>query len=198
MGTLTGMTLATALMVGSAAAADPIDVWRPYVAEASSRFGVPPAWIERVVRVESGGHTTLSGRPIRSRAGAIGLMQLMPPTWTDMRDTYGLGADPDDPRNNILAGTAYLRAMYDRFGYPGLFLAYNAGPARYADHLATGKTLPAETIAYLASVTDGGSTVRKSESRRHGDGLFFPLRAASVAAAAAGDVASLFVSLTRR
>jgi hypothetical protein len=82
----------------------------------------------------------------------MGLMQLMPGTWQAMRSAHGLGSDPDDPRDNILAGTAYLRAMYDRFGYPGLFAAYNAGPARYADHLARGRRLPSETVAYVAKV----------------------------------------------
>lgn len=94
----------------------------------------------------------LGGRPITSHAGAMGLMQLMPGTWADMRAAHGLGADAHDPRDNILAGTAYLRAMYDRFGYPGLFAAYNAGPARYARHLATGRRLPGETVAYVAAV----------------------------------------------
>lgn len=42
--------------------------------------------------------------------------------------------------------------MYDRFGYPGLFAAYNAGPARYAEHLAGRRQLPSETVGYLASV----------------------------------------------
>ena len=104
------------------------------------------------MRAESGGRTTLDGRPITSRAGAMGLMQLMPGTWAEMRVKHDLGSDPHDPRDNILAGSAYLRAMYDRFGYPGLFAAYNAGPARYAEHLATGRRLPAETIAYVAAV----------------------------------------------
>ena len=81
----------------------------------------------------------------------MGLMQLMPGTWQEMRAAHGLGRDPHDPRDNILAGTAYLRAMYDRFGYPGLFGAYNAGPARYADHLARGSRLPQETVAYMAT-----------------------------------------------
>lgn len=80
-------------------------------------------------------------------------MQLMPSTWRDMRAALGLGSDANDPRDNILAGTAYLRAMYERFGYPGLFGAYNAGPARYAEHLLTGRPLPGETIAYVASLT---------------------------------------------
>lgn len=137
----------------SPAAADPLDRWSPQIAEASARFDLPAEWIRQVIRAESGGRTTLAGRPTLSSAGAMGLMQLMPATWHDMRARLGLGADPHDPRDNILAGTAYLRMMYDRFGYPGLFAAYNAGPARYARHLATGRPLPAETRAYLAAVT---------------------------------------------
>jgi soluble lytic murein transglycosylase-like protein len=136
-----------------------MDSWADYIAEASSRFGVPEAWIRRVMRAESGGRTTLNGRPIVSHAGAQGLMQLMPGTWQAMRSTHGLGDDVHDPRDNIIAGTAYLRAMYDRFGYPGLFAAYNAGPGRYAEHLATGRRLPAETVAYVAAV--GGTLAER-------------------------------------
>ena len=55
--------------------------------------------------------------------------------------------------DNIVAGACYLRRMYDRFGYPGLFAAYNAGPARYAGWLAGAASLPAETTAYLRRVT---------------------------------------------
>ena len=134
----------------SPANADPVDRWALHVADASARFGVPAVWIRRVMRAESGGQTMRAGRPIVSRAGAIGLMQLMPGTWRDMRALLGLGADPNDPRDNILAGAAYLRMMYDRFGYPGLFGAYNAGPARYAASLSGARTLPAETRAYVA------------------------------------------------
>jgi len=136
-------------------AADPVLRWRPYTLEASRRFGVPLAWIERVMRAESGGRTTHGRRPITSRAGAMGLMQIMPATWAELRARLGLGSDPHDPRDNILAGTFYLRLMYDRFGYPGLFGAYNAGPRRYAEWQSGGRALPAETVAYLASV--GGS-----------------------------------------
>jgi soluble lytic murein transglycosylase-like protein len=136
-------------------AARPPVSWEIPIAEASARFGIPMPWIRRVIHAESAGRTMLKGRPIRSRVGAMGLMQLMPGTWLAMRHAHGLGYDPDDPRDNILAGTAYLRAMYDRFGYPGLFAAYNAGPARYAEHLARGRRLPAETIAYVAKVAGG-------------------------------------------
>lgn len=141
-----------ALAVAIPAQAESLADWRPYITEASLRFGVPTAWIERVMQAESRGKTRLGGRPIRSRAGAMGLMQLMPGTWEAMRRALGLGANPDNPRDNILAGTFYLRLMFDRFGYPGLFAAYNAGPGRYAVHLATGSALPGETIAYLQTV----------------------------------------------
>lgn len=161
MGALKLVIAALALVAATPAAADPVARWRPHVAEASLRFGIPEAWIVRVIRTESGGMTMLDGRPIRSPKGAMGLMQLMPPTWAEMRDRLGLGNDPDDPRDNILAGTLYLRLMYDRFGYPGLFGAYNAGPARYAAWLAGGQRLPGETIAYMGKV--GAAPVLRSE-----------------------------------
>ena len=121
----------------------------------------------------SRGRTAQGGRPIRSSAGAIGLMQLMPGTWSNMRARLGLGVDPDDPRDNILAGTFYLRLMYDRFGYPGLFAAYNAGPARYAHYLAGRAGLPRETIGYLASVApDAQESEEVPATARPVEGLF--------------------------
>lgn len=142
-----------------------IDRWSPHIKEASVRFAIPKNWLRRVMRAESGGRTTMDGRPITSRAGAMGLMQLMPGTWAEMRAKHGLGPDPQDPRDNILAGAAYLRAMYDRFGYPGLFAAYNAGPNRYAEHLAGGRRLPAETIAYVAAI--GSASGRDAATLRN-------------------------------
>ena len=150
--------LACAAKAEARPTADPVAIWRSIVAEASGRFGVPADWIERVIRAESGGLTTIGGKPTRSRAGAIGLMQIMPATWATMRVSYHLGTNPDDPHDNIVAGTAFLRLMYDRFGYPGLFAAYNAGPGRYAAFLAGRSRLPAETVAYLSGVTGGRST----------------------------------------
>lgn len=152
-----GMAIVVALAVATSPApafarADPVARWRTYIDEASRRFGVPTPWIERVMQAESGGRTRIAGRPVVSRAGAMGLMQLMPGTWAHMQNVLGLGDDPHDPRDNILAGTAYLRAMYDRFGYPGLFAAYNAGPVRYAAYLGRRATLPSETRAYLIAV----------------------------------------------
>lgn len=152
MGALTRLLPAILLLAGAPAKADEVKRWRPMIEEASTRFGIPTSWIERVIRAESRGLTSLNGRPIRSRAGAIGLMQLMPATWADMRTRLGLGSNPDDPRDNILAGTFFLRLMYDRFGYPGLFGAYNAGPGAYAAWLAGNRRLAGETVAYLGTV----------------------------------------------
>ena len=129
------------------------DPYGPYIAEAAQRFGVPEAWIRAVMRVESAGDV----RAISS-AGAMGLMQIMPATWSELRVRHRLGGNPYDPRDNILAGAAYLREMHDRYGSPGFLAAYNAGPGRYEEYLA-GRPLPAETRAYvatLASIVGGG------------------------------------------
>lgn len=87
--------------------------WTPLIREASRRFHVPEAWIAAVMRAESGGRTHLDGRPIVSRAGAMGLMQVMPGTYAAMRRRYGLGSDPHDPRDNIMAGPGPPRAGND-------------------------------------------------------------------------------------
>jgi soluble lytic murein transglycosylase-like protein len=145
--------VAAALLCASPAQADSIARWQPYVSEASLRFGIPEDWIRRVMHAESRGQTMRQGKPIRSRVGAMGLMQIMPKTWAGLTVRYSLGSNPDDPRANILGGTAYLREMYDAFGYPGLFAAYNAGPGRYASYKAGRSRLPGETIAYVASIT---------------------------------------------
>src|SRR3546814_5104838 len=79
------------LLAATPAKADEVERWRPMIEEASTRFGIPTSWIERVMRAESRGLTMLNGRPIRSSAGAMGLMQLMPATWADMRARLGLG-----------------------------------------------------------------------------------------------------------
>ena len=131
-----------------------IDRWKPCIAEAAQRFGVPEQWVQDIMRAESGGRIFLDGHPITSPAGAIGLMQIMPGTYGELRRRYGLGGDPYDPRNSILAGAAYIREMYDRFGASGFVAAYNAGPRRFIDHLQSGRRLSAETDRYLITVGD--------------------------------------------
>jgi soluble lytic murein transglycosylase-like protein len=123
--------------------------WDALITEASQRFHVPKPWIRAVMRQESGGRTMLRhDRPIVSHAGAIGLMQVMPATYEEMAEQHRLGDDPSNARDNILAGTAYLRWLHQRYGYPRMFAAYNAGPGR----VERGGRLPAETRAYTAGI----------------------------------------------
>jgi soluble lytic murein transglycosylase-like protein len=132
---------------GHPAAVAMADPFAGFVAEASHRFALPVSSIRAVLQAESGGDVRAL-----SPKGAMGLMQIMPATWAALRQRYGLGADPYDPRDNITAGTAYLRELHDRFGERGFLAAYNAGPSRYEEHLATGRPLPSETLSYMATV----------------------------------------------
>lgn len=116
-----------------------------HVREASLRFDIPEHWIRAVMHVESAGNVHAT-----STAGAMGLMQVMPETWQSLTARYTLGGDPYDARASVLAGTAYLREMLDRFGSPGFLAAYNAGPGRYEQYLSSGRPLPVETRAYVA------------------------------------------------
>lgn len=189
---------AIALAVASVtpAQAESVATWQPFIREASLRFGIPSEWIERVMRAESGGKTQWKGRPIRSSAGAMGLMQLMPATWADMRMRLGLGSNPDDPRDNILAGTFYLRLMYDRFGYPGMFAAYNAGPGRYAEHLSGRRALPAETVGYLAAVTPSPAKNMIMTARPASQQSIFAVRRSVPDSSSDTPSSTLFVALS--
>jgi soluble lytic murein transglycosylase-like protein len=125
-----------------------IDRLAKFVEEASDRFAVPARWIRAVIQIESrGDEHAISPR------GAMGLMQLMPGTWVELSVRYGLGLDPFDPRDNVFAGTAYLREMHDRFGLAGFLAAYHTGPSRYEQYLVTGQPLPPATITYVTAVT---------------------------------------------
>ena len=134
--------------VQTASRSESIDRFAKFITEPSDRFALPACWNRAVNQVETAGD-----EHAMSPRGAMGLMQVMPGTWVALGVRYGLGLDPFDARDNILAGTAYLRDMHDRFGSTGFLAAYHAGPSRYVQHLATGQPLPSETIAYVAAVT---------------------------------------------
>jgi D-alanyl-D-alanine carboxypeptidase len=132
----------------------PDDPWGPYVRDAAARYQVPEQWVRAVMQQESGGQLYVGGGAlVTSPVGAMGLMQIMPQTWEMLRARYGVGSDPYEPHDNILAGTAYIREMYDRYGAPGFLAAYNAGPDRLDAYLQGGTPLPDETVNYLASIT---------------------------------------------
>ncbi|MGP2494307.1 lytic transglycosylase domain-containing protein [Mesorhizobium sp. PUT5] len=118
------------------------------IAEAAHRFGIPAGWIAAVLAAESNGDPTAV-----SSAGAMGLMQLMPATWDEQRALHRLGSDPFQPRDSILAGAAYLRAMWDRYRtVTDMLGAYNFGPGRYDEYLAGERGLPQETRDYVAAL----------------------------------------------
>lgn len=142
---------------GRSAVAPPVQrapTLQDLVEDAARRFGIPVHWIAEVMAVESRGDAHAL-----SPKGAIGLMQIMPETYAGLRLRYGLGPNPWNPRDNVMAGAAYLRELYDRYGAPGFLAAYNAGPGRWDDYRLHGRPLAAETVAYLARLAPvvGGS-----------------------------------------
>ncbi|WP_109122646.1 lytic transglycosylase domain-containing protein [Azospirillum sp. TSO22-1] len=133
------------------------DPWSPLVREASLRFGIPEPVIQAVIRRESG------GRAEARNGSAVGLMQVTRDTYRGMSGRHGLGRNPADPRDNILAGTAYLRALYDRFGSPGYLAAYNCGPKCYEAVLAGRQKLPRSTQTYVAALSRGLPAIQIAE-----------------------------------
>ena len=125
----------------------PNDPWGPWIRDASRRFDVPDLWIREVMRQESGGRAGAT-----SRVGAMGLMQVMPGTYRELAQRYNLGPDPYHPYDNLQAGAAYIREMYQLYGSPAFLAAYNAGPRRLEDYLWGGRGLPDETRNYVARV----------------------------------------------
>jgi soluble lytic murein transglycosylase-like protein len=151
-----------------------LDRWSPYIAEASARFGVPQSWIRAVIRRESGGRTVMEDDlPLTSFAGAQGLMQLMPDTYREARKAFGLGHDAYNAHDNVMAGAAYLSWLHRRYGFPGMFAAYNDGPGNYEQYLQGARALPQETVAYLAAITahlkeTRGRRISAARTRRRG------------------------------
>jgi soluble lytic murein transglycosylase-like protein len=172
--------------------------WNPDIAAAAKRFNLPAVWIRAVMQVESGGRTMLAeNQPIKSNMGAMGLMQLMPQTWADMRAQLKLGNNPYDPQDNIVAGAAYLKWLKGKYGYPEMFAAYNDGPGHLDQRLQDAGLLPEETRNYLAKVTGvvegkstglGGHGVLVKFTKPNGDAVMIDVAAVrSVRAAFPGE-----------
>ena len=111
---------------------------------AAQRYGVDPDLVHAVIAVESGYRASA-----QSRAGAQGLMQLMPGTQRD----FGV-SDAFDPRQNVDAGVAYLRRLTDEFGTVLALAAYNAGPGAVRHY--NGIPPYDETRAYVRAVLARG------------------------------------------
>lgn len=140
-----------------------INRWQPYIAEASVRYALPATWIRTIINIESSGRTMKDGHPIMSGAGAVGVMQLEPGTYSPISKRDGLGSNPQNVHDNILAGAAYLRDLYNKFGYPRLFAAYNVGPSALIHH----RHLPAETQNYVKMAMAGASDVSLASTDLH-------------------------------
>ncbi len=163
----------------------PISGWDGLIDEASRRFGIPRDWVRGVMQQESGGRTSLNRRPITSSAGAMGLMQIMPATFAELTARYGLGGDPYEPRANILAGAAYLREMYDRFGPAHFLAAYNAGPLTSAEAMRDAALLPSRRprtapsssapASVFVTVNGSSATADREGQEQPSDGPFVRL-----------------------
>ena len=118
--------------------------YHDYVVKEAERQGLDPAIALHALYRETGG--LKNPESARSKAGAIGVMQLMPAT------AKSLGVDPTDPMQNIQGGVTYLKQMQDKYQNPQLTLmAYNAGPGRVDKALRHPQglaSLPAETRNY--------------------------------------------------
>jgi soluble lytic murein transglycosylase-like protein len=121
------------------------------VIKEAERLGVDPQLALHVLYKETG--NLKNPETARSKAGALGVMQLMP------RTAKELGVDPMNPEENIRGGVVYLKKMMDQFNDPTLALAaYNAGPGRVNQILRSGRgieALPRETQNYIR-MADGG------------------------------------------
>jgi len=169
--------------------------WNGEIAAAARRFNIPEIWVRAVMHVESGGRTMMAeNQPIRSSAGAMGLMQLMPQTYEDMRAQYGLGPNPDNPHDNVVAGTAYLKWLRGKYGYPQMFAAYNDGPGHLDQRLKSAGLLPLETRNYLVRVTgmvSGAHGTQVKFTRPNGQPVTIDIAAvSSIRAAFPGEYAA--------
>ena len=105
--------------------------YKPLFEQSSSAASISPTWAYGIARSES-----LFMRDVRSRAGAIGLMQLMPATGKqvarEIRLPYSGLATLTNPESNIRLGTSYLGQMAERYSGNRVLAtaAYNAGPHR--------------------------------------------------------------------
>jgi len=127
--------------------------WRQDFEQHAQEAGITDSWAYGVARSES-----LFMRDIRSSAGAIGLMQLMPATGRqaarEIQLPYAGLTTLTDSGSNIRLGTYYLSKMYNRFGENRVLAtaAYNAGPHRVENWLPVSGSLDAriwiENIPY--------------------------------------------------
>jgi soluble lytic murein transglycosylase-like protein len=130
------------------------------IVEESERHGFDPALVMAVIHVESGGYHLAV-----SHVGALGLMQLMPPTGEELAEKLDLPwHGPDtlfDPVLNVKLGVAYLRQLADRYdNVPTALAAYNWGPGRIDRRIRRGATVPSRYIEQVMRAWDVDPNIR--------------------------------------
>ena len=136
-----------------------VDEYESLITEAGKTHNVDPHLIRAVMNQESSGNPKALG-PRRGHRRAMGLMQLMPAT----AKSVGV-KDRNDPGQNIMGGTKYLKQMLDRYGnIPRALAAYNAGPGKVSKDTAMGLPNIPETTQYVSNVMMDYDTRRGAES----------------------------------
>ncbi|MCU0726424.1 MAG: lytic transglycosylase domain-containing protein [Planctomycetes bacterium] len=142
--------------------ADRVLRWEALAARAGGRFDVEMDLVLAVISAESSGDPAA-----RSRVGALGLMQLLPPTARDvaefLREPVPSDAELIDPAVNVTLGTAYLREQLDGFGGDVrlALAAYNAGPRRVREWQSAEPGVPAEEVLRRRAFAETRSYIDK-------------------------------------
>jgi soluble lytic murein transglycosylase len=133
-----------------------------HVEAAAEEFGIDRALLLGLVRQES-----TFNAAARSRAGAVGLTQLMPRTARELsRSVLGRRFRRSflyDPRVNARLGASYLRFLLDRFGGREIFAvaAYNGGPGRIGAYLRDNPGLPDDQALEMIPAAETRDYVRR-------------------------------------
>jgi soluble lytic murein transglycosylase-like protein len=150
---LTGPRVSTS--IDSIVPVEPARAYDSIIADAAKTYRVDATLIRSVMNAESGFDPSAV-----SRAGAMGLMQIMP----EIAETFGV-EHPFDPRENIMAGARLLRELLDQHqgDIPLVLASYNAGPSAVADW---GGVVPpfAETQGYVKRVTGLIADARRGDT----------------------------------
>ena len=135
------------------------------IVEEARAHNLDPDLVMAVIEVESAGYHLAE-----SHVGALGLMQLLPPTGKEMAERVGIDwKGPDtlfDPVINVRLGTAYLRELADKYdgNVNTALAAYNWGPGRIDRRLARGASVPKLYVEQVRRAADRYAATSTSRS----------------------------------
>ncbi|HRQ82687.1 MAG TPA: transglycosylase SLT domain-containing protein, partial [Azospirillaceae bacterium] len=155
--------LSSATIKGTAPVSGGVRAWDDPISRLAAQYGVPADFVRRIMQQESGGRSDLV-----SSAGAVGAMQVLPRTFSEVAKRYGIAGTVNDPAANLEAGVAYLSEQLRAFGSQDL-AAYNAGPGRVRQYLDAARPLPTETRNYMSAVAGGAGVTPGAGLRQAAD-----------------------------